>query len=113
MTIVPRVSDALLGTTDANLLPDTPKWVRRAVDTQAGRGIIRAARVQADTYVAHTRVEGASYVARTGMQRTAELSADEVRYSAQLPMAEPRFRAIADAFASLVVGEVIKLGYDL
>ena len=46
------------------------------------------------------------------MQRVAELSADELRYTAQSPMAEARYRAIADAFASLVTGEVIKLGYD-
>jgi len=111
--LMPRVSDALLGSADANLLPRVPRRVQQAVDAQIGRGIVRAARAQADAYAAHTRVEGASYVARTGMQRVAELSADEVRYSAQTPMAEPRYRAIADAFASLVVGEVIKLGYDL
>jgi hypothetical protein len=111
--IMPRVSDALLGATDANLLPRVPRRVQQAVDAQVGRGLVRAARAQADTYAAHTRVEGASFVARTGMRRTAELSAEEAQYSAQAPMAEPRFRAIADAFASVVAGEVIKLGYEL
>jgi hypothetical protein len=111
--IMPRVSDTLLGATDANLLPRVPRRVQQAVDTQVGRGLVRAARAQADTYAAHTRVEGASFVARTGMQRVAELSAEEAHYSAQMPMAEPRFRVIADALASVVAGEVIKLGYEL
>lgn len=111
--IMPRVSDALLGMTDANLLPQVPRRVQQAVDAQVGRGLVRAARAQANAYAANTRVEGASFVARTGMRRVAELSAEEAQYSAQTPMAEPRYRAIADAFASVVVGEVIKLGYDL
>jgi hypothetical protein len=111
--IVPHVSDALLGATDANLLPRVPRRVQQAVDTQIGRGLVRAARAQANAYAAHTRVEGASFAARTGMQRVAELSADEAHYSAQTPMAEPRYRAIADAFTSVVVNEVIKLGYEL
>ncbi len=111
--LTPRVSDALLGARDADLLPRIPRRVQNAIDAQIGRGLVRAARAQADTYAAHTRVEGASYVARTGMNRVAELSAEEVRYTAQTPMAEARYRAIADSFASLVTDEVIKLGYDL
>jgi hypothetical protein len=66
--LMPRVSDALLGTTDADLLPRVPRRVQQAVDAQVGRGLGRAARVQADTYAAQTRVEGASFVARTGMR---------------------------------------------
>lgn len=111
--LTPRVSDALMGAHDSDLLPRIPRRVRKAIDVQIGRGLVRAARAQADTYAAHTRVEGASYVARTGMNRVAELSAEEVRYCAQTPMAEARYRAIADSFASLVTDEVIKLGYDL
>ncbi len=108
-----RVSDALMATTNTDLLPRIPGRIQRAVDGQIGRGLVRAARVQADAYVAHTRIEGASLVARTGMQRVAELSTEEVRYSAQTPLAEARYRTIADSFAALVHSEVIKLGYDL
>jgi hypothetical protein len=111
--VAPRINDMMLGSGDANLLPRIPRRVQRAVDAQAGRGLVRAARAQADAYVAHTRVEAASFVARTGMARVAELSEEEVRYTAQTPMAEARYRRIADAFSSLVTNEVIKLGYDL
>jgi hypothetical protein len=111
--VAPRINDMLLGSADANLLPLIPRRVQRAVNAQAGRGLVRAARVQADAYVAHTRIETASFVARTGMARVAELTEEEVRCTAQSPMAEARYRRIADAFASLVTNEVIKLGYDL
>jgi hypothetical protein len=111
--LTPQISDALLGARDADLLPRIPRSMQRAVDAQTARGLVWAARAQANAYAAHTRIEGASFVARMGMQRVAELSAEEVCYTAQTPMAEARYRAIADSFAALVNNEVIKLGYEL
>lgn len=104
-------TEALATMQNAALLPRIPRRVQRAVDAQAACGLVRAARAQADAYVAHTRIEGASFVARTGLARVAELSAEEVRYSAQTPLAESRFRAITDSFAALVNREVLSLGY--
>jgi hypothetical protein len=112
--LMPRVADALLDARDGDLLPRVPRRVVRAVDGEVGRGLVRAARAQADAYVAHTRMEGASFVARTGLARVAELTAEEARYLEQTPTraAAARYRAIGDAFAGLVANEVIKLGYE-
>lgn len=111
--LTPRMSDAAMAveTRDNNPLPRVPRKVQKAVDAQVGRGLVRAARAQADTYAAHTRMEGAAYLAHTGMQHVAELSAEEERYAARHPLAEGRFRAIVDAYASLVCSEVVNLRY--
>lgn len=110
--LISRVSDALLDPRDGELFPRAPRRIARAVDAEVGRGLVRAARAQADAYVAHTRVEGASLVARTGLARVAELSHEAARFTAQSPTAAGRFEAVADAFAAIVVNEIIKLGYE-
>ena len=110
-SLMSRVSDLLDARNDDYLSPVS--WrARRAMDREGERGMVRAERVRADTYVAHERVQGASFVARMGMHRAAELSHEAMRFTAQSPTAAGRFEAIADAFASVVVNEVIKLGYD-
>jgi hypothetical protein len=72
--LMARMSDASVATRDGDVLPRAPWRVQRAVNQQVGRGTVRAARVQADAYVAQTRVELASFVARTGLARVAELT---------------------------------------
>ena len=110
--LMSRISDGLLDARDGDLLPRVPRRVQRAIDGQHARALVRAARVQGDAYVAHTRVEAASFVARLGMHRVAELSAEAMEFSGRTPLATGRFQAIGDAYAALVVEEVIKLGYD-
>lgn len=110
--LVSRVSDALLDARDGDLLSRVPRGVQRAIECQNARALVHAARVQGDAYVAHARVEAASFVARIGMHRVAELSAEAMEFSGRTPLATGRFQAIADAYASIVAEEVIKLGYD-
>lgn len=110
--LMPQMSDAALATRGDDGLARMPRRMQRAVDGQIGRGLVRAAAVEANTYVAHARVEGTAFVARMGLQRVAELSHEAARFTAQSPTAAGRFEAVADAFTSVVVNEVIKLGYD-
>lgn len=111
--LIPRMSNAMASVQPRDLMSRVPARVQRAVDAEIGEGLVRAARAQADAFVAHTKVEGVAMVAQASMQRMAQLSADEVRFSAASPMAEPRFRAIADAFAQVVTNEITRLGYGL
>jgi hypothetical protein len=58
--LLPRVSEALLGRADVELARSMPRSVQRAVEAEVGRGVVRAARAEADTYAANVRVEGAA-----------------------------------------------------
>lgn len=112
MELTPSVSGSMVVANGGTNLPSVPRWVQRARNNEIGRGIVQATAVQAKGYVAHTRVEVASAVARMGLQRVAELSHEAMRFTAQSPTAAGRFEAVADAFTSVVVSEIVKLGYD-
>jgi hypothetical protein len=72
-----------------------PREVVRAVNREHGRGLVKAARVDARAYVAHI-----------ALRRTAQLSADEASSIVMAPLGEPRYRAIIDNFAIFAAGEV-------
>lgn len=109
--ITRRAADALLGTSAAQ--PPAlrlPRHVQRAVDHEAGRGLVAAARAQADGYAAATRVTATEDVARYGLRRVAELSAEEALYTQQAPDGAGRYQVIVDTFTAVVANQVARVG---
>lgn len=77
----------------------TTRAVALAVEQEASRAVVRAARVQ-----------GAAYVAHTGQAMADLLASEEETYIQRHPHAAHRFMAINDAFAGVVTRAV--LGMD-
>lgn len=109
--VMRHVSDAVMSPTeDSGLSPGDARKLRRAVGSQAANGIVRAAGVQADAYVANTVVEMAEFVADTGLSRIARLSRREEDLIREAPLGEGRYRAVVDTYAALVAQEIGRLG---
>ena len=110
--IMQRVAEALLGpaTAGEGLPRRTAREVSRAIDREAAGGIVRAARAQADAYVADTKVRQAAFVTHTAMTCAAELSAYEEYCVRQAPLGERRYQFLADSFTALAAHEITMLG---
>lgn len=77
-----------------------PKYVLRAVEEAAYRGLEKSAKVQAAGYVTHV-----------ALSQVAMLTAEEGRLIEQYPLGEPRFRVIVDTYAGLAAAEIAQMGY--
>jgi hypothetical protein len=60
--------------------------------------------------LAAARIEAAAFTAHTAMHHAGMLSATEARLIQQAPLGEPRYKAIADAFAGYACHEIAMLG---
>lgn len=108
--IMRSVSDALLLPTEGSgLSPRDKRELQSAVGRQAAGGIVRAAGVQADGFVANTVLDVGDFVTDTGLSRTARLSRHEEDAIREAPLGEGRYRAIVDAYAGLVITEIANL----
>ncbi|HJQ08038.1 MAG TPA: hypothetical protein VJ836_00995 [Candidatus Saccharimonadales bacterium] len=96
--IVPRLGDTLDALRANRTVGRVPKDVVRAVTREYGRGLVQAARMDAG-----------AHVARTALVNTALLSKDEESFIQLAPLGEARYKAIVDAYAIYVAGEVGRL----
>jgi hypothetical protein len=111
MTQLAKIEDAALTMQSTNLPARVPWRVQKAANAQTHRGLVQAASIQADAYVAGTRLEAGAFIARYGMHNLAELCKEEAQYPAQAPLSEARFRSIVDTYGKLVNNELAKLAY--
>ena len=78
-----------------------PTRVTRAVDAQAHRAVVNAAKVQAGAYVAHHAIQAVTM-----------LSAEEARCIEICPLAEPRLKAIVDSYTGLAAQTIQMMGWS-
>jgi hypothetical protein len=80
----------------------TVRAVTTAIEHEAARAVVRAARLEAAGYVTHV-----------GLQYLAALSAEEERLIHQAPLGERRYQAVVDAYAGLVATTVARMAFDV
>lgn len=93
--LIPRLGDTLDALQRDRSVGRVPREVVKAVTREHGRGLVRAARLDAG-----------AHVARTALVNTAMLSKDEETFIQFAPLGEARYKAIADAYAIYAAGEV-------
>lgn len=72
-------------------------------DRQLGRALKD---VQLPAQIAAARIEAAAFTAHVALHHAGMLSAAEARLIQQAPLGEPRYKAIADAFAGYACHEI-------
>lgn len=83
--------------------------VRRGSARQ-GRQLARSARnAQLPAQLATARIEAAAFTTHVALHHAGMLSATEARLIQQNPLGEPRYKAIADAFAGYACHEIALL----
>lgn len=93
--VVPRLGDSLDALRRERRAGRVPHEVVKGVIRQHGRGLVRAARLDAE-----------AHVARTALVNTALLTKDEENFIQFAPLGEARYKAIVDAYAIVAAGEV-------
>jgi hypothetical protein len=93
--LIPRIGESLNALRDDRATRRIRQEVALAVKVEQGAGLIKAARLEAE-----------AYVARTALVNTAQLSADEASLIQAAPLAEPRMKHIVDAYALYAAREV-------
>ena len=66
-------------------------------------------RARRPAVLAAARIEAAAFATHTAMHHAGMLSATEARLIQQAPLGEPRYKAIADAFAGYACHEIAML----
>jgi hypothetical protein len=99
--VVPRLSDSL---DLASSMSD--RWGERRFTREVSRAV---AREHAQGLVVAARLDAGAHAARTGLMNVGQLSRDEEMLIGLAPIGEARYKAIVDAFAIYVAGEVGRL----
>lgn len=84
--------------------------VQRAVDQQTVRGLVGAARAQADAYIAHHQTQTQADLAELCLDRLKQLSAKEAEAIQQAPLGEERYQLVIDAVTVTAAHRVARLG---
>ncbi|RSM82559.1 hypothetical protein DMH04_25545 [Kibdelosporangium aridum] len=102
------------GSGQLDLVPSVGRRLARtaqaAIDAERIKGLVGVARAEATIHTEATYMDGAAWLAHRGQTHSAVLAALEQRHAAGDPVAADRYARFTEAFVTVGVQSVLRMG---